>query len=112
MNVSKIKVNCRNCDKFLGENSFALHAKYFKGADEEGKRKLFCSEKCFEEYKNTFYVEIYNKNTIYKITNEKGIWFIPYWDCRYAFKTLQDCKARIDQKNISYVDMEMVRALS
>jgi hypothetical protein len=97
-------VKCKYCDKELGESSFGLYMQYFKAVDEKGNRRLFCSEEHFEEYKNNFLVETYKNKPIYKIENEKGNWYLPYWSCDYAFKALEDCKLRLDKGNIAIIN--------
>lgn len=45
------------------------------------------------------FVEEYKGNEIFKY---KGF-YSPYIGCSYGFKTIQDCKKRIDVPNISFV---------
>lgn len=102
-------VKCKYCDKELGESNFKLFITSFKAVDEKGNRRLFCSEEHFEEYKNKFCVETYNYFPIYNIINEKGNWYLPYWNCDYAFITLEDCKLRLDKGNIAIIANDILK---
>jgi len=57
----------------------------------EGHRLYRFLRKGFE------FVENYKSNDIYK----KDGRFVPYAHCHYYFKSLEDCKKRIDMTNIS-----------
>ena len=58
-------------------------------------------------YKKDFIVEIYNDKPIYcvKIDGEKR--YIPYFEANYYFTNIDDCKKRMDTKNVAVVDMNM-----
>ena len=56
-----------------------------------------CSDEYFEKIKSEYFVEEYKGNKIYKYKEH----FLPYWECRYAFNTLEECKARIDNNHIA-----------
>jgi len=45
------------------------------------------------------FVEVYNESDIYEINGK----FVPYIGCNYYFKTLEDCKSRMDAKGLAYV---------
>ena len=74
------------------------------------RRKIFCNEKCYEKYKEQFFVEKYNGNKIYKfILNDKPF-YVPYFDATYGFNSLEDCKKRINSK-CAVVDLNVYRAM-
>lgn len=55
---------------------------YCKGCAEQAYKDLVDS-RLFEEYKGS---KIYRKDDMY----------LPYWDCAYHFKTVEECRIRID----------------
>lgn len=57
-----------------------------------GKTHCFCSEICLNEFKTDFLVEIYKEKPIYKI----GDLYVPYLECQYGYKNIEDCKKRLD----------------
>lgn len=103
MSIKDVEVRCPYCNKILkakGANiGFFDWANFYQGYNKEMKHKLFCDEKCFNAYIEQFVECIYNNVKIYKI-DEK---YIPYWGSLYYFITLEECKNRIDAKNISVV---------
>lgn len=46
--------------------------------------------------RNFEYIETYNNNDIYGSVEKSE--YVPYYDCNYYFKTLQDCKDKINSK--------------
>lgn len=99
MNLPKI-VQCQNCKSSLGNFSLKTFASYFKGYDERGKRILFCSEDCYEQYKKQFEVELYKTTPIYSVICDGEARYMPYWFSSYFFMNIDDCRKRIDSKNI------------
>lgn len=61
------KVKCLNCRKEIGECNFKTFTVNLKGYDKNGKRKLFCSQECYDQYKKQFEVEVYNGCSIYAV---------------------------------------------
>lgn len=57
-----------------------------------------CEEDVIAKLKKDKEVEIYNGHPIYKYDN----FFIPYWACVYGFEKIEDCRRRMDDKNIAY----------
>lgn len=102
-----IIIKCKHCNKELGKATFEIWRHLYMGYTIEGKRKAFCSEECFNNYWNQYLVEEYNGNKIYKITRDGISGYIPYIGSSYYFETLEDCKSRISQMNVSIVDMNM-----
>lgn len=56
-----------------------------------------CYKEYFESVKSPYFVEEYKGNKIYKY----GDHYLPYWECQYAFNTLEECKARIDNNHVA-----------
>ena len=63
-----------------------------------------CGEMAQAELMNERFVENYNGNTIFC----KDGRYIPYWDCHYYFKTIEECRMRIDAKHIMITPFGMV----
>lgn len=93
-------VKCRNCNKEIGEANFKTFGTNFKGYDSNGKRKLFCSEECYNEYIKQFEVEVYNGRPIYAVEYDNELRYMPYWFSSYYFTNIDDCKKRMDMKHI------------
>jgi hypothetical protein len=98
---------CWQCEKDLGELSFEFFRNAYQGYIINGRRKVFCDENCYNEYWKRFYVETYKGNEIYKASFENEERYIPYRGCSYYFSSLQDCRNRIDQKNVSVMNPDM-----
>ena len=94
------KVKCLNCGKEIGECNFRTFTVNSKCYDKNGKRKLFCSQECYEKYKKQFEVEVYNNNPIYAVEYLGEIRYMPYWFSNYYFTNIEDCRKRIDMNNI------------
>ena len=91
---------------------------YFRGTVRGGylnkklntfRQRLFCTKKCYEDYKKYFFVEIYNEQPIYcvEINGEKR--YMPYFESDYYFTNIDDCKKRIDMKNIAVINDDAFR---
>lgn len=93
-------IYCKYCHKPLGESSFKFFTKAYKGELIEGGRKVFCGEGCYNQYLKQYFVEEYKGNKIYWVFKDNQKYYIPYAGCHYGFKTIQECKNRIDAKHI------------
>ena len=106
MKFDEIKVICYQCKTEFGTLSFSLYKERYSGIAWNDKlqklsKKLFCDEQCFVEYMKQFEVESYNGNPIYSIKVKDGTSrYMPYWGCTYWFASIEDCKARMDNKRI------------
>jgi hypothetical protein len=101
MKLQDIPLYCRYCGEELIVKGILDFSKYYYDVIETGKKKLFCNEEHYNLYWNQFLVEEYNGSKIYQVKD--GL-YIPYLGCHYAFELIEDCRARIDNKNISVVD--------
>lgn len=101
MDFSKEKIYCQNCKKELGNITFTTYTSYFKGYTADNKRELFCNEKCYNDYWEQYFIETYKDNSIYMIIINGEKRYVPYIGCPYYFKTLEECRYRINQPNIS-----------
>ena len=106
------KVKCINCGKEIGECNFRTFSVNLKGYDKNGKRKLFCSQECYDQYKRHFEVEVYNGYSIYAVECSGEIRYMPYWFSNYYFTNIEDCRKRIDMKNIGIVPSHLLGALA
>ena len=94
-------VMCKNCEKDLGDFSIKTFMNVFKGYSKNGHRVPFCDEKCYEQYKKNFEIEIYNERPIYMIQVNGEKRYMPYWFSHYYFTDIDDCKRRMDSSRIS-----------
>lgn len=71
------------------------------------RSKMFCTKECYEDYKKDFVIEVYNEKPIYcmEIDGEKR--YMPYFEANYYFTNIDDCKKRMDARNVAVVDMNM-----
>ena len=106
------KVKCVNCSKEIGEYDFRTFATNLKGYDKNGKRKLFCSQECYEQYKKQFEVEVYNGYPIYAVEYFGEVRYMPYWFSNYYFTNIEDCRKRIDMKNIGIIPSHLLGVLA
>lgn len=85
-------MTCKTC----GEKLHWGNSKLIKDVDGE-KIGCFCND-CFlvslEKLKTARFVEKYREFEIY----EKNGCYFPYRKCQYHFKSLDDCRARIDHR--------------
>lgn len=109
--IRTLKVKCLNCSKELGKCDFKTFAKNFKGYDKNGKRKLFCSQDCYEQYKKQFEVEVYNGYPIYAPDYFGEIRYMPYWFSNYYFKNIDDCKKRMDMNDVDVISSNLLGIL-
>lgn len=87
---------CTYCNKELGEFTLETFVKCFKGEDKNGKRKLFCNEKCYNEYKKQFVIEVYNSHPIYAVKVDGEMRYMSYWFSNYYFTDIKNCRNIID----------------
>ena len=90
---------CPCCNKEVGFNM-----KYLKGiGDAKSHRACFeCADEYFEKVKSQYFIEEYKGNNIYKWNN----FYFPYWEARYAYNSLEQCRNRIDNNTVAVVDMD------
>lgn len=96
---------CPICKKRLMSNELAFGAIQGRLFDKKRGRfkcRYFCTNKCKEDYEKDFIVEIYNGKPIYcvEVATEKR--YMPYLEAAYYFTDTNDCKKRMDAKNISF----------
>lgn len=87
----------------------AYHGRYLDKELNAFRPAMFHTRECYEDYKKDFVVEIYNDRPIYcvEINGEKR--YMPYFEARYYFTNIDDCKKRMDMKNVAVVDMNVYR---
>jgi hypothetical protein len=99
-------LKCKQCNKELNFREF-VNGNYKKVLDVDlQKVGLFCKEhgeEVEEALKQERFVEEYKGNKIYC----KDGSYIPYWECHYYFKSLDDVKKRIDNTHVAVVDTRM-----
>ena len=71
------------------------------------RARYFCTEECYEDYKKDFIVETYNDKPIYCVEIDGEKRYMPYFEANYYFTNIDDCKKRMDMKNVAVVDMNM-----
>ncbi|MCM0006171.1 hypothetical protein [Bacillus paranthracis] len=76
----------KEINKLIDVDGERVRGFYCKNCIEQARKDLMES-RLFEEYKGS---KIYRKDDMY----------LPYWDCAYHFKTVEECRIRIDA-NIS-----------
>lgn len=95
---------CPHCGKML-DSWFRgnIRGKYlYKDAKQNKFRyHCFCTQKCYDSYKENFIVEIYNNQPIYCVEIDEKKRYMPYFEASYYFTNINDCKERMDSKNIS-----------
>lgn len=90
-------LQCYCCNKVIGKFEIKTFAMAYKNYTVDNKRKCFCSEKCYNDYKKRFIVDYINENPIYKVDIDK---YAPYLGCPYYFDNIEDCRKRMQIKNI------------
>lgn len=97
----KGKMNDFFCGNFRG--------RYLNNKLNTFRSRYFCTEECYEDYKKDFVVEIYNDKPIYcvKIDGEKR--YMPYFEANYYFTNIDDCKKRMDMKNIAVINDDVFK---
>ena len=102
INFEKYVWSCPHCqvrlnDWFMGN----FKGKYFNKKLNTFRDRYFCTKECYENYKNQYIVEIYNDQTIYCIVIDGEKRYMPYFEAHYYFANIDDCKKRMDAKNIA-----------
>lgn len=64
-------------------------------------RRYFCTEECYKNYANRFIVEVYFGKPIYCVEIDGEKRYMPYFEAYYYFTNIDDCKKRMDMKNIA-----------
>lgn len=96
-------LQCYQCSKVIGKWQITTFAKAYKGYTIGRKRRCFCNEQCYKSYTNKFVVYDNEKYKIYKIYLEDGKEvYVPYLSAPYYFTTIEDCKKRMESKNIGF----------
>ena len=101
---------CPHCGKRLNDWFFGnTRGKYLhiNAKHNKFRQRYFCTKECYEDYKKDFIVEIYNDQPVYCVEIDEEKRYMPYFEATYYFTNIDDCKKRMDMKNISVVDMNM-----
>jgi predicted nucleic-acid-binding Zn-ribbon protein len=101
---------CKKCDCSL-DLSFSSYMSggYKKVVDVDGEkvRGMYCGD-CGDmaqaELMNSRFIENYNGATIFGKDGN----YVPYWGSFYYFKTIEECRIRIDAKNIAVLPFGIV----
>lgn len=105
--------NCNICKVELKLDIFNINVNTHRVRFVDGTkfRGFFCSE-CAVVFEarvmNKTFVEVYKKQMIFK--SIRG--YCPYWGCPYAFETLEECRARIDNAHIAIVNGDLLEAVN
>lgn len=81
----------------------AFRGRYLNNKLNTFRSKMFCTKECYEDYKQDFVVEVYNDQPIYCVEIDGEKRYMPYFEANYYFTTIDDCKKRMDMKNIAIV---------
>ncbi|MEC2335184.1 hypothetical protein [Bacillus subtilis] len=94
------KCKCCNRPVSLELKDWGVNTHKIRDIDGQKVKGYYCSD-CVDEsmahLMNERFVEVYNGNTIFCKDGN----YTPYWECAYYFKTLEDCRNRIDAKHIA-----------
>jgi hypothetical protein len=71
------------------------------------KPRYFCTEECYKDYTTNFIVETYNNEPIYCVEIDGVKRYMPYFEANYYFTNIDDCKKRMDMKNVTVVNLNM-----
>lgn len=97
-----MKLFCKECGDIISLYNFSN----LRDCDNSRIRRYCknCDEKEYQYLLKDRFIEEYDDCQIYKKDNL----YYPYWGCSYGFEKLEDCKKRIDNKNISIIDVGML----
>lgn len=97
-----MKFFCKECGDIISLYNFSN----LRDCDNSriGRYCKKCGEEEYQHLLRERFTEEYEGNQIYKKDNL----YYPYWGCSYGFEKLEDCKKRIDNKNISIIDARML----
>ena len=101
-----LNLMCYRCKKEISkEFNVKIYAKHMRPTIGGSKhKKAFCSEGCYQDYLNEDVVEIYNGKPIFLVESEQfGCLYLPYKEAVYGFKTIKECKERMDNKYLAYI---------
>lgn len=101
---------CPNCTAKL--NDFCrgnYKGRYFNPILQTVSFRCFCTKECYENYKEQFVVDIHNNQPIYCIETNGAKRYMPYFESDYYFTNIDDCKQRMDMKNVSVVSFGCLR---
>lgn len=99
---------CPHCRKEM--NSFFrgnFKGRYLNKKLNTFRSRYFCTKECYEDYKKDFVVEIYNDKPIYCVEIDGEKRYMPYFEANYYFTNIDDCRKRMDMKNVVVVDLNM-----
>ncbi|MBN3352028.1 hypothetical protein CF086_17170 [Clostridium botulinum] len=96
-----MKLYCKKCGIKLNLKNIDTTSVNIDGSKIKRMCKK-CSKILESELKNKYFAQEYKMNNIYSKDGK----YVPYWGCNYYFKSLEDCKKRIDNKNIACVNMK------
>lgn len=97
--MQKIIPRCKKCKKEVCDGTIKGYANAIKGTEYIGnamKEIFFCCYECKIRYELQFIVEYYGYKPIYKVNGR----YLPYFGCHYYFDNIEDCRKRMDVKNI------------
>lgn len=98
-----MNIKCYQCYKPLGEMSFKKVHDSYTGDLANGKRGIFCNEKCYKKYLDKYFVETYKNDNIYWIFKNNKKYYIPYVGCWYCFDTIEGCRWKIDNPHLGII---------
>jgi hypothetical protein len=107
--MEKNPPKCKCCNKVLPSDFAGLYKEAGKLTDVDGERiKGFYCKDCYNEcdyrLQESRWVAEHDNQKIY----EKDGRYYPYWGAPYYFKTLEDCRTRIDAKHIAITPFGMI----
>lgn len=97
--MTKYILTCPHCRKRL--NSWYkgnFRGTYFSEILKSMRPRTFCTEECYNEYIQSFVVEIFNDKPIYCIEVDGEKRYMPYFEASYYFTNIDDCKKRMKSK--------------
>ncbi|WP_324655159.1 hypothetical protein [Bacillus paranthracis] len=102
---------CKCCEKVLPAG-FNLFREATKLTDVDGERLAGfycrdCSTEALAYLMNERFVEVYEGNLLFC----KDGRYSPWWGCPYYFKTIEECRIRIDNAHLSIVPTAVIGAL-
>ena len=96
----KNKLNSWFCGNFRGS--------FFNKKLNLFRIRYFCTEECYKDYRESFVVEVYNDKPIYCVEVDKEKRYMPYFEANYYFININDCKKRMDMKNVAVINRSML----
>ena len=108
-------IRCAYCGKVLFEKApnFNEWCEIYTNYSLNRMRDYFCNEEHWLEYWKPYFIEEYNGANIYKLpVNKNGELaeiYVPYIGCAYGYPDLESCRARINNKKVAVMDLEMFK---